>query len=741
MGKPIRSGWYTPRRSKTELEKPIVLTRRSPLARTLSVSILAIVAGVPLLAQESSPLFHFQPDRREAQRQLEGALVAIPRIASLRAHHDLLSSAPHPSGTPGDREVIEWLFDSYSRLGLPTVKQELSLYLPTPEAAEVEILAPVRLSLPLQEPALEQDRYSDHPSLRPAVAGYSGSGDVSGQVVYANFGRIEDFERLEQLGIRVQDRIVVARYGEIFRGYKAHNAERFGAAALLLYTDPEESGWGRGISYPEGGWLNRDSIQSGSILTLPYPGDPLTPEVEATPTAPRLDPAELEFPEIPVQPISWGSAEEILGRMTGPAVPRPWQGGLPFAYRLTGGPELLVRVHVDQPRGQVQTANVVATLPGTRFPDQMVVIGSHHDAWAFGASDPNAGSIVVYEVARAFMELARRGIRTQRTLVFANWGAEELGIHGSTEWVEANLEALAQGGIAYINLDGAALGTDFSAAVSPSLRSLLRDVLDEVDQPGDPQGRSVLDVELEDAAEELFGALGGGSDHVAFYTHAGIPSMSLHAGGSDGSAYHTNYDTLDWYRKVVGDTYDGALMLSRIVALLAARLSNADVIPLDPKGYASDFRRRLRDLEERAVEKGLRLDFGALRAAVDALEAQPGAREVLAALAEGRLTPAAANGVSWEVLALERLWIDAAGLEDRPWYKSLYAAPDPETGYAPWLLPPLRQAIEEGSTPAARRAVEAYERVFRLLRERLRILERLAEPLASDPVRERSPAP
>ena len=697
----------------------------------LFVAIFSVAAPSSSQSSEDQGLDYFSPQRRETQSQLEQALLSVPRIASLRAHHDLVSSAPHIAGTPGDAELVEWLVDAYSRLGLPVERQNLSLYLPRPVTNRVELLAPVRKPLSVREPPLEADRYSSHPSLGPGWAGYSGSGDVAGQVVYANFATVEDFEELQTRGIRIEGRVVIARYGKLFRGYKAKNAEQYGASALLLYTDPEDSGWDRGLSYPEGGWLNEHSIQRGSILTLPYPGDPLTPGVPAVPGTPRLDPDNLAFPTIPVQPIGWGAAEEILSRMTGPVVPGPWQGGLPFAYRLTGGPQLQVRVQVEQVREQTSTANVIATLPGTKFPDQLVVIGCHHDAWSFGASDPNAGSILLYEVARTFMELATRGIRTQRTLIFANWGAEEMGIQGSTEWVEANLNRLQQGGIAYINLDGAALGTQFSASVSPSLRPLVRDVLARVQQPGGAGEQTVFEAWLGDDAHDAkeFGALGGGSDHVGFYTHAGMPSMSLSAQGSPGSAYHTNYDTLAWYRKVVGDGYEGALMLTKVVALLAARLSNADVIPIRPKFYARDFRTRLDSIEELAKERGLELETASLRKALADFLAEPGMGRVLEALDDGSLSTASANGISWELLQLERLWLDPQGLPSRPWYKSLYAAPDPNSGYAPWLLPLLRGAVEDSDPGAARQAIEAYERIFRLLRERVRTLERLSVPL------------
>ncbi|HEX2164024.1 MAG TPA: M28 family peptidase, partial [Thermoanaerobaculia bacterium] len=531
----------------------------------------------------------FAPGRRAGQLADEAALRAAVDPARLSAWHDLLSSRPHVAGSPGDREVIDALAREMAAMGLEVEVQELDLYLPRPVRAELTVVSPERVPLELQEAAFPGDPWSDHPELDYGWNAYSGSGEVEAGVVYANFGTKEDFARLAALGVEVAGKIVVARYGGNFRGYKARFAEEAGAVGLVIYGDPEDGGYVRGRMWPEGGWANGTAIQRGSVLTLPYPGDPLTPFVPALATddaagggaaVERLDPDAVDFPGIPVQPVGWAAAAEILSRMTGPAVPEEWQGALPFNYRLTGGDELRVRLRVEQERRLVRTANVVGTLVGERFPEQKVIVGCHHDAWSFGAGDPNAGSILVLEAARAFAQAAREGRRPDRSIVFAHWAAEEFGILGSVEWVEAHAADLAENAVAYVNLDMAAMGPRFRASATPSLAELVIAASREAAQAGAPE-TTVFAAWAGDEGEPRLGALGGGSDHVGFYGHLGVPSISLGAGGSPGVSYHTNYEDLAWYRRVVGDDYESARMLTEVVVTAAARLAEADLAPLD----------------------------------------------------------------------------------------------------------------------------------------------------------------
>ncbi|HKI86839.1 MAG TPA: M28 family peptidase, partial [Thermoanaerobaculia bacterium] len=400
---------------------------RKSILPLILLSAVVLTAAAPE-SRTGSPWRYFSPAHEQSEREIEAALLSLPSTASLGAFHELVSSRPHVAGSAGDARVIESLVDAYKRLGLKVETQDLWLYLSRPVAARLALVAPEHQELPLKEKALPQDPYSRDPDLTIGWNAYSGNGDVEASVVYANYARLEDFKELAKLGVSVRGKLVLARYGGNFRGYKAKFAERAGAAGLIIYSDPKDSGYGRGLMYPEGGWADASYIQRGSILTLPYQGDPLTPFIAATRDAKRLDPSQVDLPRIPVQPIGWGAAEKILAPMGGAPVPDEWQGALPFNYHLGGTGSVRVRLMVEQKRELMHTANVVATLEGDRFPEQKVIIGSHDDAWSFGAGDPNSGTIVVYEAAKSFAALARRGLRPARSIVFANWTAEEFGL-------------------------------------------------------------------------------------------------------------------------------------------------------------------------------------------------------------------------------------------------------------------------------------------------------------------------
>jgi N-acetylated-alpha-linked acidic dipeptidase len=696
-------------------------------------------------AHEVDPLRFWRRDRREAERALEAALLSSPDPARLRALHDKIASEPHVAGTPGDARVIATLVETLQGLGLEVERQELRLYLARPIRAELSLMAPRHLVLPVREDVLPEDPWSRHPGLDPGWVAYSGSGDVTGPVVYANYGRKEDFEQLARLGVSLKGRIALARYGGNFRGYKARFAEAAGAMGLVIYSDPGDSGYAQGIEYPQGGWAHPSAIQRGSLLTLPYPGDPLTPFAPATAEADRLDPATLELPRIPVQPIGSSAAREILSRMAGPAVPRGWQGGLPFTYRLTGGEGLKLRLRVEQERRLFTTANVVATLKGARWPDQKVIVGSHHDAWTFGAADPNAGTIAVLEAARSLAEAARTGRRPDRSIVFANWAAEEFGLLGSTEWVEAHRDELQSGAVAYLNLDGAALGLQLEASASPSLKAVIAEAARAIPQPGGPAGQTVFDAWLargEDPDRPGFpqmGNLGGGSDHVAFLCHLGIPSAGLSASGASGTAYHSAYDDLAWYRKIVGDDYASAALVTRMTSLVLARLANADLLPLDEPAYGLEVPRLVADFAAEARRRGLAADLG--QAAASAREFARRGRAFLAPILDRLETGAIEDRdlfrVNERLRLAERAWTDPAGLPGRPFFRNQFVATDEDSGYASWLLPAARRGLERRDADeiaaGERRIVAAFERLGEVLASPLELAARVKAALAGFP--------
>ncbi|TVQ30651.1 MAG: M28 family peptidase [Phycisphaeraceae bacterium] len=714
--------------------------------RTTTIGALILIAlWWPIIAVADEPSHrHWRPDRQEAQRELERRLLELPEPRRMRDMHELLASEPHTAGTPGDLFVIDEIASYFESLGLEVEKQELWLYLPRPVDAALEIVAPERIALPIKEKPIPGDPYSARSDTSIGWNAYSATGDVTASVVYANYGTKEDFEKLAELGVSVEGKIVIARYGRNFRGYKAKYAEQAGAAGLLIYTDPADSGYAQGAVYPEGGYANEHTIQRGSILTLPHNMDPLTPDRVATRDAERLDPDDVDFPKIPVQPIGWASAREILSRMTGEPVTerfgREWQGGLPFTYRITGGDSLRVRVMVEQERKLTRTYNVVATLRGERYPDEYVIVGSHHDAWDFGAHDPLSGTIVTLEAARCFAALADEGLRPRRSLIFGTWGAEEFGIIGSSEWVTAHSRRLTQGAIAYFNLDASTFGMNLRGSAAPSLKPLLIEAArDAISLSIELDGMEENHVEGADTARPMreqraglsrLGNLGGGSDHVGFYCHIGIPSASFSASGARGSIYHSLYDNLNWYQQTVGDDYEPHRMLTRVVSITMSRLANADLIPLDPVQPPIEFRMHLESIEQRARDLGMVVDFLALRTA--AQEHERRAREtramLLDALTRDELPDQTLRALNSVIISLERMWLRREGLPGRPWFRSLYASPDETSGYAAWMLPALRRAVEHTDEEALAEAQMMYLNVFRNLDRMLDAVETMVGP-------------
>ena len=480
--------------------------------------------------------------------------------------------------------------------------------------------------------------------------------------------------------------------------------------------------------YPDGGWQTDRCIQRGSIVTLGYQGDPLTPFVEATEDAERLDLDEVALPRIPVQPIGWGAAKQIIVRMVGEEAPEDWRGGLPMSYPLTGGSDLRVRVEVRQDRRIAKTANVIARLEGELYPDQWVIVGCHHDAWNCGAADPTSGLISLLESARSFAELAKQGHRPARTIIFAGWAAEEFGIIGSSEWVEANYDELREKAVAYINLDMASMGPQFGASATPSVTKLVEECARLVPQARDAE-RTVFDdwlsraARADDPTRPGVGNLGGGSDHVAFVCYAGIPAVALGGGGSDGSSYHTAYDNLQWYRQVVGEDYEPALMIARMTNAVAGRLASEEQLPVDIAEPAFYIERAVRELE--SDERLL----GAVGAqAVEELASLAGAvgNGWAAFDAETIATPRDAS--QWTdppdykslqstirgcALLMGRIhWTPEPMQGDSPWIRNLLVASDPFSGYGSWTLPRLRGAIASGDEERIRQEFEGLrERV------------------------------
>ena len=731
----------------------------------------AAIAGADAPAPENEPkaiapgadspgLWCFRPSRREAEATYERALLDGVDPTSLRDFHDRVASEPHVAGTEGDMRQIEYLRSAFEGMGLETEVQWIDVYLAEPVIGEVEIVRRDGRAgaepLPVKEKAVDDSSADSRVSI--GWNAYSGSGEVVGEVVYANYGTKEDFEKLRELGVDCRGKIVIARYGGNFRGFKAKFAEEAGAAGLIIYNDPEDVGYVKGLMYPEGGWANETQIQRGSINTLDYPGDPLTPGEPAIEGTKRLDPKDVALPRIPVQPVGWVAAEPIMAAMRGAVVPEAWQGGLDLNYRVEGGEGLRVRLKVEQERKMMRTANVVGVLRGkdnhrsssydgqrdhlegrlreiaekrtkpgedpdwldmleAQYREQLedvegvpylkpfIVVGCHHDAWVDGAGDPTSGLIVVLEMARAFADMAAKRERPDRTICFAAWAAEEFGLIGSTEWVEQHSKHIAKNCVAYLNLDMAAMGPHFGASASPLLKTLIADASMDGEQCDKP-GVSVHDAwdQRDDghALEQQIGSLGGGSDHVGFYCRLGVPSMGMGAGGSSGVSYHSAYDDLEWYRKVVGDDYAPAAMITKVALVTVARLANADVLPYDVAAFADEFTSDLDELEARARTLGKKIpSTNVLREALAGAK-DTGARfrpSINLMFAEEKAPPEMLAETNRQLVRLSRSWLRDEGLPKRAWFRNLLVATDPNTGYGSWSLPELRWFVESEDQP------------------------------------------
>lgn len=681
----------------------------------------------------AQPISGFSAIRSQEEQKIEDLLLTLPKSEAFKAHLRQLTLEPHLAGSPENKRVADYMSQAMEKAGLSVERPPYDIYLPTgPGEVEIEIVTPIRMPLNNKEYILEEDPFSAHPKTSHGWNSYSGNGDVTAEVIYVNYGTKEDFEELAKMGISAKGKVAIARYGGNFRGYKAKYAEAAGAIGLIIYTDPEDSGYMRGLVYPEGKMFSESTIQRGSVLTLDYTGDPLTPFEPALPIdgdqqVNRLKPEEVEgFHTIPVTPIGYGAAQEILSRMSGQPVPASWQGGLPFTYRIDGGEKLTVRVKVQQPKGLVRVENVIGTLEGSEFPDEWIIIGSHYDAWEFGATDPNSGTAMLLTLADALGEMARQGIRPRRTIKIAHWDAEEHGILGSTEWVEQFREELDQKAVAYFNADGACSGLNFGSSSAPSLKALVLEATKVVPYPKGEQ--TVYEHWLERASDKSkgpsIGNLGGGSDHLGFYAHVGVPCLSVGMGGP--TMYHSAYDNFHWYETVGEPDFVAGPTVAKIMGIMALRMANADVLPYNVERYGNDLVLHLATAEKEV--KSYAPSFSA-KAMIDqaAILQKNGAmyqQLVREKLNSKGLNAKALQPINRTLLSLERSFIDEKGMAYGAWFRSLYASSDPYSGYASWMLPGLLYEASLKSTANLPDLEQRYIAAFKSLNAKIETLNK-----------------
>lgn len=641
-----------------------------------------------------------------------------PDTNRARAHSRALSARSHIAGTPAQAITRDYVLDRMREWGLETQSREYRIWMPHTVEARVWRISPDTLELVLAEGPIPGDPVTGESGQIVMANGYSGAGDVSGEIVYVNYGLIEDYARLASLGVSVRGKIAVARYGRSFRGIKAREAERNGATALLLYSDPGDDGYVRGDPYPEGPMRPATAVQRGSVMN--GAGDPTTPGWASVSGARRLPLDSAVVPRIPVVPLSWSNAAELLRETRGTAIPQEWQGGLPFRYHVGPGPaRARVLVRLDTGAAALKSIwNTFGTIRGTAYPDQLVILGAHRDAWGPGAVDDVSGTVSILEAARAIAEEARAGRRPKRTIVFATWDAEEWGLIGSTEYVEDDAARLTSGAVAYLNQDVAAQGPTFGSGGSPSLRAVLRDVVKAID---DPSGRGTIYSEwrtaaaVADTAEPAMGDPGGGSDFAGFYNHLGIPHLDWGFGGP-GGVYHSAYDTFEWMSRFGDPGFRRHAAAARIGASLALRLANADVLPYDYAEFARTIKRQLPTVAQDTKERGWTQSLDTLAAAIDNMErvAIEFARVRDAALARPSVQRRATERANAALLRVERALTRPEGLRTRPWYRSLIYAADENNGYSTMTLPSVNEALRAGDRALAAREVADLARRFAL---------------------------
>ena len=660
------------------------------------------------------------------QQRWDSLFLAVPNAKLAGEHLKVLTSEPHWASSPEDYRTAVYVAAKFRAAGLTTEIVPYSVYLNKPIKIEIAAFDSSGRRL-MAGPTPEHvdpkeyggDPFQDDPRVLPSFNGSSPSGDVTAPVVYANYGTVEDFKQLDKLGVSVKGKIVLVRYGANFRGVKVMIAQQHGAAGVLIYSDPADDGYDRGDTYPRGPYRPPSAVQRGSVQFLTrYPGDPETPGVASTPELPDsdriTDPARMNQPSIPANPLSYEDASPILHAMDGLESPRDWQGGLPFTYHLGGSGSVTVHMHLEQEYKLRTIWDVIGVIPGWDT-SAWVVAGNHRDAWVFGAVDPNSGTAAMLEAVHGFGELIKQGWKPRRTIVVGSWDAEEEGLIGSTEWAEEHAAGLSHA-VAYFNTDVGVSGPEFTAAAVPSLKQFVREVTREVPSPrggsvydqwlksqqsgGDPAPGPVPDVRI--------GTLGSGSDFTPFLQHLGVPATDI---GSDGpyGVYHSVFDNYNWFIKFADPTFVYEQQQARVFGLEVLHMADTDVLPYDYRLYGQEVLSYLKAAESRPAAAKMNLDF---RAADTAAQRFAAAGESVYKLQTGHLTGVALAGLNFALRDAETALLHNAGLPRRPWYKHTIYAPGEFTGYAAVVIPGVNEGIDQSDAVTTQAQIAALTKAL-----------------------------
>jgi N-acetylated-alpha-linked acidic dipeptidase len=739
-----------------------------------------ITAGMILItlalqgADTAAALRGYSQRAAESEIGWEKKFRAIPQPDRLREYMRRLSARPHHVGSPYDKDNAEWILAQLKSWGLDAKIEVFDTLFPTPLERSLELLEPATYKAKLEEPSLPEDPTSGQKSEQlPTYNAYSIDGDVTGPIVYVNYGTPADYEQLQRMGVSLSGAIVLARYGESWRGIKPKLAAEHGAIACLIYSDPHDDGYLRGDKFPKGPMRPPFGAQRGSVMDMPvYPGDPQTPGIGATPDAKKIPLNEVTtLSKIPVMPISYEDAEPFLQNLGGDVVPGTWRGNLPLTYHVGPGPAK-AHLHLKFSWDRKLLYNVIARIPGSKYPDEWVIRGNHHDAWVNGAGDPVSGASAELEEARALAELRKQGWKAERTIIYCFWDGEEPGLLGSTEWAETHAEELKQHAVAYINSDGNGRGL-FRAEGSHSLENFVNNVMKDIDDPETKmtvwKRRRLTDIsraaadkrgEIRSRLDLRIPALGSGSDYTVFIDHLGIASLNVGYNGEDegGGQYHSVYDDFYYYTHFMDTDFAYGRKLAETAGTMMMRLADAEVLPFQFTGLADTIHTYITELKKLATDQRAEIkernaeiedgtftalmnpkqkmvppgkepippyvNFAPLDNAADELSRAAEGYEA-ALLASGDRAPASLNA---KLILSERLLTNAEGLPNRPWFEHLIYAPGFYTGYGVKTIPGVREAIEQ-KRPAE--VEEQMVRVAKALKSEADLLDAATRDLAA----------
>ncbi|XP_063771287.1 aminopeptidase NAALADL1-like [Pseudophryne corroboree] len=464
---------------------------------------------------------------------------------------------------------------------------------------------PLFTSIPAEDGLTADQR--DPTILKPFVA-FAPNGTAKGKLVYANQGRISDFQHLLDNSIDLNNTIAIVRYGGIGRVNKAINAAKFGVIGVIIYTDPKDINDGNSQAadaYPNSWYMPPSGVERGSFKE--NFGDQLTPYYPAKEFTYRIPESEIQgISHIPAQPIGFGHAQELLCEMDGPSAPANWQGSLGCTYNLGPGFRQSkfnnsdVEVNVYNKRTIRPSANVMGLIRGAVEPDRYVMYGNHRDSWVHGAVDPSSGTAVMLEITRILGTKLKSGEwRPRRSIIFGSWGAEEFGLIGSTEFAEEYYSKLRDRTVAYINVDISVFANaTLRVQGTPPAQAVVFAASKQVKNPSN--SLTVYDnwkshsnrTSPQHGVIPQLGTLGIGSDYAPFLHYLGITCMDIAytydtkvTSARIYPAYHTAFDTFDYTAKFIDPGFTSHQTVARTAGNVLLRLADSLILPLGVRDY------------------------------------------------------------------------------------------------------------------------------------------------------------